>query len=424
MAEHYDLIVKNVRFAKEEPAFDIGARGGAAAVGDLSGAAAAVEIDAEGLLAVPPFVEAHVHLDTAMTAGSPAWNESGTLSEGIALWSARKAGMTKADVLQKAEETVRLLIGHGVLYLRAMVDISDPGLTALQAVLELKERFREQLTIQLTAFPQDGIVSCPGNEVRLEEALRMGAEAVSAVPHLEDTREAGILSLRKTFSLAEKRGAYVHIFCDETDDGQSRFLEVCASLALSTGMGPRVAAAHVNAAAYYSEPYFQKVLQLVKRSEMSIVACPLINSAVQGRYDPYPKGRGLTRIKDFSDAGINVALAHDDIRTPFYPLGTGNPLDAAHMAAHLAHMTGRGDMRRLIGMLTAGGAEAMQLGASYGWAGGLLQAGDPASLLLFEAEDSGDLIRTRRAPRYVIAKGQILAETIPARTKLWDDIEG
>ncbi|MBW5447915.1 amidohydrolase family protein [Cohnella sp. CFH 77786] len=419
MAELFDLIIRNARFANAGTSADIAVDGGiVAATGDLADVRAATEIDADGMLALPPFVEPHVHLDTVLTAGIPAWNESGTLAEGIALWSARKASLTKADVLSRAEEAIRLLVRHGVLHMRAMVDISDPKLTALEAVLELKERYRERLTVQVTAFPQDGIESGPGNEERMEEALRMGAEAVSAVPHLESTREDGVLSLRKVFALAERRHASVHVFCDETDDGESRFLEVCASLALSTGLESRAAAAHANAAAYYNEPYFQKVLGAVKRSGMSIVACPLINSVMQGRYDAYPKGRGVTRIREFHRAGVNVALAHDDIRTPFYPLGTGNPLDAAHMAAHLAHMTGQRDLRDLIGMVTTGGAKAMNLGTAYGYAGGFLAPGDPASLLLFEAGNEGELIRDRPAPRYVISRGKMLAETLPAPTWL------
>jgi len=422
MAGRYDLVVLNVRLAGSGAPTDIGIRDGAiAGKGKLAAAGAAETFDAKGLLLLPPFVEPHVHLDTALTAGDPAWNESGTLAEGIAIWSSRKARLTREDVIARAERTIRLYLGYGVLHMRAMVDIGDPKLTALQAVLELRERYRERIDLQVTAFPQDGIVSCPDNEARMEEALRMGADGVSAVPHLEATREEGVLSLRKAFGLAERKGAYVHVFCDETDDAASRFLEVCASLAIATGLSSRVAAAHANAAAYYNEPYFQKLLGLVKQSGLSIVACPLINSVMQGRYDAYPKGRGLTRIKEFKRAGINVALAHDDIRTPFYPLGTGNPLDAAHMAAHLAHMCGRAELAELIGMITEGGAAAMNLGTVYGSRSGDFPEGAPASFLLFDAEDAADLIRKRPSPRYVFRRGRLVAETAPAATSLRDD---
>lgn len=418
----YDTLIRNVRLPMPsgESGVDIGIHHGKiAAIGSLGGAVAAATFDAEGLLLVPPFVESHVHLDTALTAGDPAWNESGTLAEGISIWSARKQSLTREDVIDRAERTLQLYIGYGVLHLRAMVDIGDPKLTALEAVLELKERYRDIATVQVIAFPQDGIVACPENEERLREALRLGADGVSAVPHLERTREEGVASLRKAFALAERDGGFVHVFCDETDDGASRYLEVCAALALSTGLQSRTAAAHANAAAYYNEAYFQKLLGLVKRSGLSIVSCPLINSAMQGRYDGYPKGRGVTRIQEFYRAGVNVALAHDDIRTPFYPLGTGNPLDAAHMAAHLAHMSGYADAPHLIRMITEGGAAALQLGrAAYPARDGILRTGAPASFLLFDAADAGELVRARPAPRYVFSGGRLVAETRPAVTSL------
>ncbi|QYR23851.1 amidohydrolase family protein [Paenibacillus sp. sptzw28] len=413
----YDLIVRNVRLTGDGTNIDIAIRDGLIAGMGQFTAAASETLDAEGRLLVPPFVEPHVHLDTALTAGNPVWNESGTLAEGIEIWSARKMTLTKEDVIARAERTIRLYLGYGVLHLRSMVDIGDPKLTALEAIMEIKERYRGQIEIQVTAFPQDGIMCCPDNEERMKEALRMGADGVSAVPHLERTREEGVLSLRKAFDLANRSGAYVHVFCDETDDENSKYLEVCASLALSTGIGSRATAAHANAAAYYNESYFQKVIGLVKQSGLSIVACPLINSVMQGRYDGYPKGRGITRIKEFQRAGINVALSHDDIRSPFYPLGTGNPLDAAHMAAHLAHMSGRTEMRTLLGMITEGGAAAMNL-ESYSFQGGVIQDGAPASFLLFDAKDSGDLIRQRLSPRFVFRSGLIIAETLPAATSL------
>lgn len=419
MTNSYDLIVRNVLQIGDSTLVDIGIRNGMiAAKGQLAEAAAGSLLDAEGRLMVPPFVEPHVHLDTALTAGNPVWNESGTLEEGIRIWSSRKMTLTRQEVMDRAEKVIQLYLGYGVLHLRSMVDIGDPELIALKAILEIKERYRGRMDIQITAFPQDGIMSCPANEERMKEAMRMGADGISAVPHLEHTREEGVQSLRKVFDLAQHSGAYVHVFCDETDDETSKYLEVCASLALSTGIGARVTAAHVNAAAYYNESYFQKIIELVKKSGMSIVACPLINSVMQGRFDNYPKGRGITRIKEFQSAGINVALSHDDIRSPFYPLGTGNPLDAAHMAAHLAHMSGRSELQSLLGMITNGGAEAMNL-KNYGFEKGKIQEGAPASFLLFDASDSADLIRQRLSPRYVFRKGLVIAETLPAVTRLW-----
>ncbi|UUZ94944.1 amidohydrolase family protein [Paenibacillus sp. P25] len=395
----YDLVFRNVRplqgldpavnetgfggeaLTEPSPLIDIGIQGGTiAAVGKLPDAAASKEIDGEGRLVLPPFVESHVHLDTVLTAGDPAWNVSGTLFEGITLWRRRKTALTREDVLERAEKVLRSLLSHGVLHVRTHADISEPGLTALRASLELRERVKPYMNLQVIAFPQDGIRACPGNAARLEEALKLGADGVSAIPHGEATREEGVLSLEICFDLAARYGRVVHLFCDELDDPHSRYLECAADLAIRTGLGERVTASHVNATAYYSDAYFGKLLGLLARSGINIVCCPLINSAMQGRFDAYPKGRGIARIKEMWQAGVNVSIAHDDIRSPFYPLGSGSLLQAAHMAVHLAHMTGREELLEALRMVTYRAARTLGTAGDYG-----IAPGKPASFVILPA---------------------------------------
>lgn len=432
----YDLVFRNVRplqgldpavnetgfggeaLTEPSPLIDIGIQGGTiAAVGKLPDAAASKEIDGEGRLVLPPFVESHVHLDTVLTAGDPAWNVSGTLFEGITLWQRRKTALTREDVLERAEKVLRLLLSHGVLHVRTHADISEPGLTALRALLELRERVKPYMNLQVIAFPQDGIRACPGNAARLEEALKLGADGVSAIPHGEATREEGVLSLEICFDLAARYGRVVHLFCDELDDPHSRYLECAADLAIRTGLGERVTASHVNATAYYSDAYFGKLLGLLARSGINIVCCPLINSAMQGRFDAYPKGRGIARIKEMWQAGVNVSIAHDDIRSPFYPLGSGSLLQAAHMAVHLAHMTGREELLEALRMVTYRAARTLGTAGDYG-----IAPGKPASFVILPAGDPAGLLSQQPLSRYVVSRGRIVSETIPARTELGQDI--
>ncbi|NRF92310.1 amidohydrolase family protein [Paenibacillus frigoriresistens] len=371
------------------------------------------EIDGVGHMLLPPFVESHIHLDTVLTAGEPAWNESGTLFEGIGLWQKRKQALTCEDVTERAEKVLRMQMAAGILHVRTQADISDPNLTALRALLALRERVKPYMNLQVIAFPQDGIRACPDNERRLEQALELGADGIGAIPHLEPTREEGLASLEICFNLAEKHCCFVHVFCDEMDDAHSTFLENVAHLAIRSGLRERVTAAHANGAAYYSEAYFQKVQGLLARSGVNVVCCPLINSAMQGRYDGYPKGRGITRIKELWSAGVNVSIAHDDIQTPFYPLGTGNMLQAAHIAAHLAHMTGREEVAELVRMITTRAANTLQL-KEYG-----LEIGHSASFIILPGDDAMDLVREQPSCRYVVSRGRIVAETVPARSQLF-----
>ncbi|MFE5319041.1 cytosine deaminase [Paenibacillus sp. NPDC056579] len=414
----YDLVFRNVRRQGETAPVHVAVRDGRiAAIGDVPENSGKRIIDGTGHILLPPFVESHIHLDTVLTAGEPAWNESGTLFEGIRLWQQRKQRLSREDVMKRAETVLRMQAANGVLHVRTQADISDPDLTALKTLLELRERVKPYLNLQVIAFPQDGICSCPDNEARLEEALRLGADGVGAIPHCEHTREEGMRSLDICFSLAERYDRFVHVFCDELDDGHSRFLEAVADCALRTGMGGRVTASHANASAYYGEAYFQKLLGLLVRSGIHVVCCPLINSAMQGRFDSFPKGRGIARIKEMWRAGVNVSIAHDDIRTPFYPLGAGSLLQAAHMAVHLAHMTGREEMEEAVRMVTTRAARVLQIEDRYG-----LDIGKPASFILLPAEDTPELLSRQPACRYVVSHGTIVAETAPAATTLLEQL--
>jgi cytosine deaminase len=265
--------------------------------------------------------------------------------------------------------------------------------------------------IQLVAFPQDGILGFEGGAVLLEEALRLGADAVGGIPHYELTREDGVESLKIIFALAEKYGKLIDVHCDEIDDEQSRFVEVMSALALRTGMRNRVTASHTTAMHSYNGAYASKLLRFCARSGINFVANPLVNIHLQGRFDTYPKRRGLTRVKEMAAMGINVSLGHDDILDPWYPLGTGSMLDVAHMAVHVAQMTGREEMRSVFHMVTDAGAHTLHVQDSYG-----IEAGKPADLVVLDALDELDALRRQSVARFVLSKGKVVARTTPAET--------
>jgi cytosine deaminase len=177
-------------------------------------------LDVNGSLILPPFVEPHIHLDTTLTAGEPNWNRSGTLFEGIQRWSERKQLLTKEDVKIRAGKALKWQIAQGIQHVRTHVDITDPKLIALEAMLEVKEEMSHWIDLQIVAFPQEGIPSYPNGAELLEESLRMGADVVGGIPHFEFTREFGVESMKIAFDLAEKYDRLIDIHCDEIDDEQ------------------------------------------------------------------------------------------------------------------------------------------------------------------------------------------------------------
>lgn len=129
------------------------------------------DIDAAGRLAIPPFVEPHIHLDAVLTAGEPAWNMSGTLFEGIERWAQRKATITHDDTKARAHAAIGMLRDHGIQHVRTHVDVTDPSLAALKAMLEVKDEAREWIDLQIVAFPQEGIESFDNGRALMAEAV-------------------------------------------------------------------------------------------------------------------------------------------------------------------------------------------------------------------------------------------------------------
>ncbi|WP_311770116.1 cytosine deaminase [Serratia marcescens] len=369
-------------------------------------------LDAQGGLALPAFVEPHIHLDTTQTAGQPAWNQSGTLFEGIERWAERKALLTHEDVKQRAWQTLKWQIANGVQYVRTHVDVSDPTLTALRAMLEVKQEVAPWVTLQIVAFPQEGILSYPNGKALLEEALRLGADVVGAIPHFEFTREYGVESLHKAFALAQKYDRLVDVHCDEIDDEQSRFVETVAALALKLEMGAKVTASHTTAMHSYNGAYASRLFRLLKMSGINFVANPLVNIHLQGRFDSYPKRRGVTRVKEMLEAEINVCFGHDDVFDPWYPLGTANMLQVLHMGLHVCQLMGYGQIDDGLKLITHHSARTLNL-SDYG-----LAAGNSANLVILPAESGFDAVRRQTPVRYSIRQGAVIAETRPAETTL------
>lgn len=365
-------------------------------------------IDAAGNLVIPPLVEPHIHLDVALTAGQPKWNLSGTLFEGIERWSERKAMVTPADTKTRAHETIRMLAAHGIQHVRTHVDVTEPGLATLQAMLEVREEARRWVDLQIVAFPQEGIESFANGRALMSEAVAMGADVVGGIPHFENTRDQGVASLHFLMDLAERHDRLVDVHCDETDDPNSRFLEVLAEITRVKGMGARVTASHTTAMGSYDNAYCYKLFRLLKQADLSFISCPTESIHLQGRFDTYPKRRGLTRVPEIDRAGLNICFAQDSIVDPWYPLGNGNILRILDAGLHICHMLGYDDLQRALDFVTDHGARAMALGANYG-----IEVGRPANLVLLSAESDYEVLRTQGHTLMSIRHGELLMRRAP-----------
>ena len=407
------MLIKSVRLLDKDELVDIRIENGifTEIKSDLEAKQDEEIIDGKGALASTPFVEPHVHLDTTLTAGEPEWNKSGTLFEGIERWAQRKEFLTKEDVKTRAKKAIEWQVANGIQYIRTHVDVTDANLTALKAMVEVREEVKDYAAIQIVAFPQEGILSYPNGLELLEEALKIGADVIGAIPHFEFTREYGVESINKMFELAKKYDVLVDVHCDEIDDEQSRFLETVAARALESGLKNKVTVSHTTAMGSYNNAYTYKLFRLLKMSGINFVSNPLVNTHLQGRFDTYPKRRGVTRVKELNEAGINVCFGHDDIFDPWYPMGIGNMLEVVNFGLHVCQMMGYDDINESLKFISTNSAKTLNLEDVYG-----IEVGKPGNLILLNAESGYDAVRRRAEVLYSIRNGRVIAKTIPSKT--------
>lgn len=366
-------------------------------------------VDLGGRLVCEPYVESHIHLDYVYTADIPAEETaSGTLFEAIEKWSGSKHQLSKEDIKKRAYKGILTEMRNGVQYIRTHVDVTDPEFTAFQAMLEVKEEVKDKVDIQLIAFPQEGMYAYRDGDRLVEQALKMGADVVGGIPHYEFTREDGVKSVKKAIELACRYDKLVDIHCDETDDDQSRFVEMIAAEAYFSGLKDRVTASHTCAMGSYNNAYAFKLMSKLAQSGINCISCPTENTYLQGRYDNYPKRRGLTRIDELTAAGVNVSLGQDSISDPWYPLGNGNLMNQLDFAIHISHLMSVEQIWNALDYITVNGAKTLHL-SDYG-----IREGSSASFIVIDAPNEFEAVRERAGIIRSVRKGRTIFEKKPA----------
>ncbi|MCA2411975.1 amidohydrolase family protein (plasmid) [Rhizobium leguminosarum bv. viciae 248] len=412
----FDLIVRNANLPDGRTGVDIGIQGGKIAALERNlQAQAGEEIDATGRLVSPPFVDPHFHMDATLSLGLPRMNVSGTLLEGIALWGELRPIVTKEELVDRALRYCDLAVTQGLLFIRSHVDTSDPRLVTVEAMIEVRKKVAPYIDLQLVAFPQDGYYRSPGAIDALNRALDMGVDIVGGIPHFERTMGEGTASVEALCRIAADRGLPVDIHCDETDDPLSRHIETLAAETIRFGLQGRVAGSHLTSMHSMDNYYVSKLIPLMAEAEINVIPNPLINIMLQGRHDIYPKRRGMTRVRELMDAGLNVSFGHDCVMDPWYSMGSGDMLEVGHMAIHVAQMAGIDDKKRIFDALTVNSAKTMRL-AGYG-----LEKGCNADLVILQASDTLEALRLKPNRLAVIRRGKIIARSAPRIGELFLD---
>ena len=376
-------------------------------------------IDLDGKLVTAPYVDSHLHLDYVYTLSEmgQAGAGSGTLFEAIEMWPKFKKNLTVDSVKKLALKAIYDEVSQGVQHIRTHVDVTDPSFTGLKAMLELREELKDKVEIQIVAFPQEGMYTYKGGRDLVEEALKMGADVVGGIPHYEPAREFGEKSVHDTVELALKYEKLIDVHCDETDDPHSRFVELLNALVLMEGYGEKTSASHTCSFGSADDSYAYRMIDLFKKSKMNFISCPTENAYLQGRHDTYPKRRGLTRVKEFMENGINVAFAQDSINDPWYPMGNGNMMNILDNGIHLAQIMSAEEIEKDLDLITYNGARCLNIQDRYG-----LDVGKDANFIVLNGDSPFDVIRNRANVLASVRKGEYLFKQKPVEYEVSLDL--
>jgi len=403
----FDLVIRDARVGGEHA--DVAIAGERiAAVG--SGLEGSVELDAGGRLVLPAFVQPHIHLDKVRTGPLLGPNRSGTLAEAIAISHRVKRAATVEEIRSRAGEVIRSAVLAGTTAIRSHVDVDTiGGLKGLRGVAAARDDHADLCSVQLVAFPQEGIWRDPGADELMQEAMREGADVVGGMPHWEDGLDEARRHIAFCLDLALRHDADVDMHVDETDDPYWRSFEILVEEADRRGWGTRTTAGHLCAMAGWEDDYAAAVIRRAAAAGVMVATNPPTNLMLQGRGDAEPRRRGIPRVKELLAAGVTVGAGQDCVDDAFYPFGTADPLQVALIVAHAAQLGTPDEIAAALRMVTDDAARLLRL-PDYG-----VVAGARADLVVVDAETGGEALREQAARRWVLRGGRVVAETVVER---------
>jgi cytosine deaminase len=393
-----DLLIRGARTRfSPETLLDIGIKDGRIVqIGQSSSDEAVQTIDAAGKLVTESFVNGHLHLCKVYTlamVGDRALSSYTGGTMGAAMTAIEQAAQVKEQydegwIIENVRRAVALAIKYGNTHIRAFADTDTKAkLEGVKALLRAREEFKQQVEIQVVAFPQDGVIRDPGAEGYIRQALELGADVVGGIPWIEYTDADAQRHVDLMFDLAREYDKDVSMLIDDAGDPGLRTLEMLAVKTLEVGWEGRVTAQHARAMALYPEPYYRKIEALLRKARIGVVSDP-------------QTGPLYARVRSLYDAGVGIALGQDDIADAYYPFGRNNMLEVAFLAAHLMWMTTFQDMEILYDLITTRAADALGIREFA------LQEGNRAHLVVLNAESVWEAIWSHEAPLYVIKDGR------------------
>jgi cytosine deaminase len=405
-----DLIVRNARLREKKGLQDIGISAGKVIrIEEHMREKADEEIDALGHLTTPSFVNPHLHLDKCLSRQWAIISNPKLGTEDVVPQEFRlKRNFTEKDIQTRAIAAVRTCLALGTTAIRAFADVDTEGeLTAIHALLKLKEELKDVIDLQVVAFPQQGVIRDLGTEELLYRSMDAGAEVIGSMPWYERTEEEKRKHTDIIFEIAKRYDRDIHSLSDDTDDPNSKCIEYTLSKIIQVGWNGRVTASHCRGALESpDDDYARRIVKLAKQADLSIVDNAPVCLFLYGKQDRFPIRRAITRVREFMAGGVNVTTGQDDIDDPYYPFGRGDMLEVGFFMAHSGQFGSEEEIEKVYDMITYNAAKAIRLD-NYG-----LQAGKKADLVILNARNVVEAFRLQSERAYVIKKGKLVSRTL------------
>ncbi|PTQ82213.1 cytosine deaminase [Trichococcus patagoniensis] len=397
-----DILLKNVILDESNETVDIGIENGKfIKIGSQLDVPAARVIEGNGRVVIPGLVESHIHLDKALIADRLP-NKSGTLQEALSVTAQLKSTFTKEDVAERAEKALQMIIKRGTTHIRTHAEF-DPlgGFHGFETIMELKEKYKDFVDMQVVAFPQEGIIKAPGTEEMMYRAMEMGADVVGGIPY-NDTDAKDHLDI--VFKIAKEFDKDIDLHQDFKDDAEGQTIEMVCRKVIEEGYIGRLSVGHLTSLGALPDEKLNPIIELMAEAQINVMSLPMTDLHLGGRHDEFNVRRAVTPIRKLRDGGVNVVLATNNIRNPFTPYGNGDLMQVAMLAVPVAHLGGADDLPTVLPMITTGPAKALKL-VDYG-----IAEGNDATLVLLDSVRYQEAVIDIPDRLLVIKSGKVTVE--------------
>ena len=410
MSETVDLLLRGARLPDRESLVDIAIKGDRIVAVDPVARPAHETLDLGGRLVTPGLVEAHIHLDKALLTDRVSASE-GTLEEALRVTGQAKRSFTAEDITARARRVLDLAVRAGTTAMRSHVEV-DPivGLTGIEAMLALRREYAPALDLQLCAFAQEGILKAPGSEGLLRRALTMGADLIGGCPY-NDTD--GAEHIRVVFALATAFGVDADFHVDFADEPEHLHVREIAAQTVRAGWQGRVTVGHLTELAAVPAFRQDEIIAEIAEAGLGVVCLPATDLYLMGRHDQFNVRRGLTPVRRLLEAGVPVALASNNVRNPFTPVGSADLVHMAFLTALAGHMGTPADLRALMDAVTSQPARLLRL-PDYGLAPGCY-----ADLVAWDCARAEDAVATMAPRTLVVKRGRVTVEARREVVERW-----